>query len=90
MELQTSELTGSLKEEVDSILENTGLWTQNWDALYNMRFPPYLEVLSPGDMGSKMRVVIASSGSRLPTDAADVRLFAGVHLTTRFINFCSN
>ena len=89
MELQTSELTGSLKEEVDSILENTGLWTQNWDALYNMRFPPYLEVLSPGDMGSKMRVVIASSGSRLPTDAADVRLFASVHLTT-FINFCSN
>jgi len=34
----------------------------------------------PGDMGSKMRVVIASSGSRLPTDAADVRLFASVHL----------
>ena len=31
-------------------------------------------------MGSKMRVVIASRGSGLPTDATDVRLFPGVHL----------
>lgn len=34
----------------------------------------------PGDMGPKVRVVIASSGSRLSTDAADVGLFPGVHL----------
>lgn len=34
----------------------------------------------PSDMGSKMRVVIASRGSGLPTDATDVRLFPGVHL----------
>jgi len=34
----------------------------------------------PGDMGPKMRVVITSSGSRLPTDAADVGLFSGVYL----------
>jgi len=34
----------------------------------------------PGDMGPKVGVVIASSGSRLPTDAADVGLFPSVHL----------
>ena len=47
-----------------------------------MLFPTYLEheAFSPGDMGPKMRVVIASSGSRLPTDAADVGLFSGVYL----------
>ena len=38
------------------------------------------EVLIPSDMGSKMRVVIASRGRGLPTDATDVRLFPGVHL----------
>ena len=31
-------------------------------------------------MGPKMRVVIASSGSRLPTDATDVGLFPSVYL----------
>ena len=31
-------------------------------------------------MGPKMRVVIASSGCRFPTDAADVGLFTSVHL----------
>ena len=34
----------------------------------------------PGDMGPKVGVVIASSGSCLPTDAADVGLFPSVHL----------
>ena len=38
------------------------------------------EEVLPSDMGSKMRVVIASRGSGLPTDATDVRLFPGVHL----------
>lgn len=31
-------------------------------------------------MGPKMRVVIASGGCSLPTDAADVGLFTSVHL----------
>ena len=55
---------------------------QNWNALYSVLFPTYLEheAFSPGDMGPKMRVVITSSGSRLPTDAADVGLFSGVYL----------
>ena len=38
------------------------------------------EEVLPSDMGSKMRVVIASRGRGLPTDATDVRLFPGVHL----------
>ena len=45
------------------------------------------EEVLPSDMGSKMRVVIASRGSGLPTDATDVRLFPGVHLRGMIFRF---
>ena len=77
MQHQTSELTGSLEEEFIKLSKTLvfGLNIEIHCAMY-----PILHFLLPGDMGPKMRVVIASSGSRLPTDTTDVGLFPSVYL----------
>ena len=95
MELHTSELTGSLKKEIWSIRKNTELLgpikevycTQyikySFVLILNkskIRYINRMQKILPSDMGPKMRVVIASSGRRLSTDAADVGLFTSVHL----------
>ena len=102
MELQTSELTGSLKEEIWSIRKNTELLgpikevycTQyikysfvlilNKSKIWNIN---RMQKILPSDMGPKMGVVIASSGRRLSTDAADVGLFTSVHLYQKKFHF---
>ena len=88
MELQTSELTVSLKEEIDE--GTTGILQiiyciaccilLNLDGADFEDISTSTEEVIPSDMGPKMRVVIASSGCRLPTDAADVGFFTSVHL----------
>ena len=91
MELQTSELTGSLKEEIDE--GTTGIlqiiYCIACCILHNLDGADFEDISTesrsteeviPSDMGPKMRVVIASSGCRLPTDAADVGFFTSVHL----------
>jgi len=61
---------GPVEKTIKTIVTGFG-----WNATSDLRVDRL-----PGDMGPKMRVVIASSGSRLPTDATDVGLFPSVYL----------